>query len=77
MLREAWKKAVAIAGIVVAVWLATPVPEVTIVVGVLGGKTLSTWIPWWLSWPGATAGAIVGWYFDVPEKAYRLLKGKS
>ncbi|KXA94138.1 hypothetical protein AKJ37_07940 [candidate division MSBL1 archaeon SCGC-AAA259I09] len=74
MFRRIWKKIVAVAGIVVAVWLATPVPEVSIVVGVLGGETLSGWFPWWLSWPGAAAGVIVGWYFDLPEKVYQTLK---
>ncbi|KXB01277.1 hypothetical protein AKJ41_02135 [candidate division MSBL1 archaeon SCGC-AAA259O05] len=71
-----WKKAITLAGIAVAVWLATPIPEVSIVVGLLGEKAFSGWIPWWLSWPGAAVGVLVGWHFDIPEKVHRSLKGR-
>lgn len=70
MFKKAWKKIVAVLGAITAIWLISPLPEVSIIVGIFGGKTLEQVIPPWLAWVSIIVGVIVGW---VIVRRFKLL----
>lgn len=45
LLGGAWKKIAAVVGVIITAWLVSPAPEVSIIVGVLSGKTLERFVP--------------------------------
>lgn len=47
-------------GGLVLVWIICPLPEISIIVGLLGGKTMENFLPRWFSWTLSFCGAVVG-----------------
>lgn len=78
-LKSIWKKIVAAAGIIIFIWLVIPIPEISIVVGLLGGKALTLYIPPWMAYLASFVGALVGWLIirrlDLLQKIRRLTRG--
>jgi len=65
MIRSAKKKVIALIGVAVGVWIATPIPEVSIIIGAISGHTVTSFLgfPPYTRWVGALAGVPVGWLF--------------
>lgn len=69
------KKIIAIIGAIVLIWLLSPVPEISIIFGLLGWKVIP------FSWPyrilGIVVGLIIGFYltrrFNLDKKLRRDL----
>lgn len=76
-LKDIWKKIVAIVGVIVAIWLISPIPEVSIIVGLFGGKTLSYFIPTWAAYSAAIAGAIIGFFIVRRLNLIEKIKKRS
>lgn len=72
MIKKSLKKIAAIIGGIITIWLITPIPEVTIISGLLGGKALTNFVPDWMAWTGAIAGVLIGTvivrHFNLIEK---------
>lgn len=77
MTKKIWKKIVAVMAMAVTIWLATPIPEVSIIVGLLSGGAVSGWVPWWILWPSVAAGVLLSWHFNFPRKIIRFVKDGS
>lgn len=62
MLSELWEKIVTIVGIVVAIWLIFPLPEISILISLFGGESVSRIlnVPRWVTYAGSIVGAIIG-----------------
>ena len=56
-LKKIWKKLVTIVSIIIAVWILCPIPEVSLIIGFFGGKTLTFFIPRWAAYIIGFAGA--------------------
>ncbi|KXA92293.1 hypothetical protein AKJ64_03505 [candidate division MSBL1 archaeon SCGC-AAA259E17] len=70
------KKILAILGAVILVWWLSPLPEISIILGILGWKVVP------LSWPynilgilgGVCIGLILGYYFKIGERIKEKLE---
>ena len=60
-LREAWKKIATAVGLIIAVWLLCPLPEISILIGLFGGKTLTLFVPRWAAYLLSMTGAVLGY----------------
>ena len=60
-IKKVWKKLATILGIIIAIWLLSPIPEVSIIIGLFGGKTLTFFIPRWAAYLIGFAGAAISY----------------
>lgn len=71
-----------IVGIIIAVWLLCPLPEISILIGFFGGTTIHNYfnLPAWSAYAGSLTGALIGYlimrYFGWIERMKVFLKEK-
>lgn len=59
-LSDVKEKVAAVFGVLVIAWIVCPLPEISILVGLVSGKTMSSFLPRWFSWTLAFCGAVIG-----------------
>ena len=75
-LGKVWKKLATVVGIVIAVWLLSPIPEVSIIIGFFSGETLTFFIPRWAAYILGFAGAGVSYLIMRKLGLIEKIKGK-
>lgn len=58
------EKALAVLGMIVAVWLLCPLPEISIIIGLITGGSITKFLglPSWTTWIGSIIGALIGYF---------------
>lgn len=58
------KKIVAVLGLIGAIWILSPLPEVSIIVGYVTGKSLTVMLglPWYFTWIAVGLSVPFGWF---------------
>lgn len=62
IIKKVWKKILTIVGLIVAIWLLCPLPEISLLVGFLTGSSVHAYfnVPAWTAYVGSLIGAIIG-----------------
>lgn len=62
VLKKIVEKVLSVLGLIVAIWLLCPLPEISIIIGLIGGSSVHAYfeIPAWSSYVGSIIGAIIG-----------------